>query len=83
MNFSQYGLDTLTHRTFGGNPIPINAFLAASGFVVGVALVTFVSVAGRRMVKHEEAIDEERERLIPEEIPEEDEEEEGEPNGIH
>ena len=67
MNFSQYGLDALTHHTFAGNPIPINAFLAAAGFVVGAALVSFVSVAGRRMAKQEEANDEEREPLIPEE----------------
>ena len=75
MNFAQYGLDALTHRRFGGNPIPINAFLAIAGFVVGTVLVVFVSVAGRRLRKQQEANDEERERLIPAEADEDEFEE--------
>ncbi|KAJ5715403.1 Major facilitator superfamily domain general substrate transporter [Penicillium malachiteum] len=67
VNFSQYGLDALTHHTFHENPIPINAFLAASGFVVGVALVSFVTVAGRRLKAQAERNDEEREPLLLEE----------------
>ncbi|KAJ5156329.1 Major facilitator superfamily domain general substrate transporter [Penicillium capsulatum] len=47
-NFSQYALDALTHHTFRGNPIPINASVAVGGFVVGVALVTFVVRAGQQ-----------------------------------
>ncbi|KAJ5640055.1 Major facilitator superfamily domain general substrate transporter [Penicillium longicatenatum] len=64
-NFSQYGLDALTHHTFHENPIPINAFLTVSGFVVGVALVGFVTVQGHRLSAQAEA-DEEREPLLEE-----------------
>ncbi|KAL4889882.1 major facilitator superfamily domain-containing protein [Aspergillus ambiguus] len=68
VNFSQYGLDSLTHGPLHSNPIPINVFFTVSGFIVGTALVTFVAVAGRNMRKkrrlHE---DDERQRLIPEE----------------
>lgn len=68
VNFSQYGLDALTHHQFDGNPIPINTFLAVAGFVVGTALVTFVSVAGSRMKAYqEEGDEEEHEPLIMEE----------------
>ncbi|KAJ5101395.1 Major facilitator superfamily domain general substrate transporter [Penicillium alfredii] len=66
VNFSQYGLDALTHHKFNGNPIPINGFLAVAGLVVGIALVSFVCVAGRQMREHED-VDEERQRLILEE----------------
>ncbi|KAJ5726831.1 Major facilitator superfamily domain general substrate transporter [Penicillium malachiteum] len=67
VNFSQYGLDALTHHTFHENPIPINAFLTVSGFVVGVALVTFVTIAGQRLKTQADRIDEEREPLLLEE----------------
>ncbi|OGE54731.1 hypothetical protein PENARI_c005G00274 [Penicillium arizonense] len=63
-NFSQYGLDALTHRNFDGNPIPINASLAVAGFIVGLALVIFVLVAARRLRAQDHADDEERERLL-------------------
>ncbi|KAJ5770940.1 uncharacterized protein N7511_002991 [Penicillium nucicola] len=63
-NFSQYGLDAMTHRTFDGNPIPINATLAVAGFIVGMALVIFVFVAVRRLREQDAADDEERERLL-------------------
>jgi phosphatidylserine synthase len=77
-NFSQYGLDALTHQRFGGNPIPINAALAIAGFIVGSALVTFVLVAVKRLSAQDRADEEERERLLLEEEEEEDEYEEGE-----
>ncbi|KAJ5295020.1 hypothetical protein PENANT_c037G09580 [Penicillium antarcticum] len=63
-NFSQYGLDALTHRTFNGNPIPINATLAIAGFIVGMALVIFVFVAVRQRKVQDAVDDEERERLL-------------------
>lgn len=73
VNFSQYGLDTLTHSLFHDDPIPINAFLTGAGFLVGVALVAFVYLAGRDMKeKEEEGDDEERQRLIPEDDEEEE-----------
>ncbi|PYH91378.1 MFS transporter [Aspergillus ellipticus CBS 707.79] len=69
VNFSQYGLDELTHGPFNGNPIPINVLFACTGFVVGAALVSFVYIASRRMKKRVQEMreDEERQRLIPEE----------------
>ncbi|KAL2832487.1 major facilitator superfamily domain-containing protein [Aspergillus cavernicola] len=75
VNFSQYGLDALTHGPFDSNPIPINIFLAGAGFVVGFILVAFVATAGHRIRarQREEAEDEERQRLIPEEDDDDDE----------
>jgi len=42
LNFSQSGLDALTHKTFGGDPLPVNIFLLVLAFIVGVVLVVFV-----------------------------------------
>lgn len=42
VNFSQVAIDSLTLSEFGGNPLPVNVFLTAAGFVVGVVLVLFV-----------------------------------------
>ncbi|RHZ46993.1 putative MFS transporter [Aspergillus thermomutatus] len=72
VNFSQYALDALTHGPFHGDPIPINIFLAAAGFVVGTGLVSYVRIAGKRFTKRRLALEEEeeREQLIP--IEEED-----------
>ncbi|KAJ5631842.1 uncharacterized protein N7484_011942 [Penicillium longicatenatum] len=42
-NFAQAGLDELTLRHFGGDPVPVNIWLTAGVAVVGGALVTFVS----------------------------------------
>jgi hypothetical protein len=63
----------LTHRTFDGNPIPINAALATAGFIVGMLLVTFVVVSVRKLCEQGKAADEERERLLLEEDENEDE----------
>ncbi|KAJ5299211.1 hypothetical protein N7476_010768 [Penicillium atrosanguineum] len=71
-NFSQYGLDALTHGPFHENPIPINATLAIAGFVVGIALVTYVSIASRNHTPFDEHEDE-REPLIQEEDESDDE----------
>ena len=51
INLSQTGIDALTKGTFNGNPIPVNLFLAAAAFVVGTALVVYVSVQTYRMQK--------------------------------
>ncbi|PYH79550.1 MFS general substrate transporter [Aspergillus uvarum CBS 121591] len=69
VNFSQYGLDALTHGPFDGNPIPINIFFAGAGFVVGTVLVAFVYLAGRHMKEEQQDMEEsgERQWLIPEE----------------
>lgn len=75
-NFSQYALDTLTHRTFHENPLPINASLTVGGFVVGVALVSFVVQAGQQPNSQDE---DERRPLIG--GMEEEEEEDGSQSG--
>ncbi|KAL2129070.1 hypothetical protein VTI74DRAFT_8274 [Chaetomium olivicolor] len=51
LNFSQSGLDYLYERTFGGNPVPVNALLLALGLGIGIVLVAFVAwkaESGRR-----------------------------------
>lgn len=51
-NFSQSGLDFLFHRTFRGNPVPVNLILLSAGLAVGIALVLFVGVKARSMKRH-------------------------------
>ncbi|KAI8932611.1 hypothetical protein NX059_010110 [Plenodomus lindquistii] len=51
VNLSQTGIDALTKSAFNGNPIPINVFLAGSAFLIGSALVVYVSVQVYRMRK--------------------------------
>ena len=51
INLSQTGIDALTKRTFNGNPIPINAFLAGFTFIIGTALVIYVAVQVYRLRK--------------------------------
>lgn len=41
-NFTQSGLDALTHRTFGNDPVPVNIILLCLAFIVGATLVGFV-----------------------------------------
>lgn len=48
-NFSQSGLDMLTHIVFHGNPVPVNLILMGIALVVGVALCGFVGVRAWRM----------------------------------
>ena len=43
-NFSQSGLDALLHRTFHGNPVPVDLMLLGIALVIGLMLVTFVGV---------------------------------------
>lgn len=51
INLSQTGIVALTKTTFHGNPTPVNVFLAIAAFIVGVALVTYVTVQTYRMQK--------------------------------
>jgi multisubunit Na+/H+ antiporter MnhC subunit len=69
VNFSQIGLDSLTHGPFRGNPIPVNVIMTVSGLVVGVALVAFTRVESKRLMREQrkEDAEYERERLIAEE----------------
>ncbi|KAK3328975.1 major facilitator superfamily domain-containing protein [Apodospora peruviana] len=56
-NFSQSGLDFLFHKTFNGNPIPVNLMLLSAGLAVGIAMVLFVGIKARtikrQMLAHE------------------------------
>lgn len=67
-NFSQAGLDALTHKAFGNDPIPVNVILLSLAVVVGVALVGFVWRKSYSMgrQKLEEEAEEAREVLMPE-----------------
>ncbi|KAI5925541.1 amino acid transporter [Camillea tinctor] len=48
VNFSQYGLDALTHGPLlAGNPTPINAAMGVGGTAIGVALTAYVVARGR------------------------------------
>lgn len=51
VNLSQTGIDALTKSTFHGNPIPVNAFLAIAGFLIGSTLVIYVTVQTYRVQK--------------------------------
>jgi MFS family permease len=51
VNLCQTAIVALTKRKFHGNPIPVNVFLAAVGFVIGVSLVTYVAVQTYRVHK--------------------------------
>jgi multisubunit Na+/H+ antiporter MnhC subunit len=50
-NLSQTAIDALTKGLWHGNPVPINIILAAAAFVIGTALVIYVSVQVYRMRK--------------------------------
>ena len=41
-NFSQAGLDALTHRVFHKDPRPVNTMLLLAALLVGLALVGYV-----------------------------------------
>lgn len=78
-NLVQPAIDAMNHEVFDNNPVPINAVLAALGFVVGAGLVGYVFVEGRRvMARHERdaAAEEEamRYRRVPESIAEDESE---------
>lgn len=66
-NFSQAGLDTLTHRKFHNDPVPVNVLLLGVALVVGIALVGYVGRKSYTMhrEKLEEEAEEAREVLIP------------------
>ncbi|UPX16567.1 uncharacterized protein EKO05_0006960 [Ascochyta rabiei] len=51
INLSQTGIDALTKRTFNGNPVPVNAFLAGFTFIIGTSLVVYITVQVYRVRK--------------------------------
>lgn len=66
-NFSQSGLDALTHKVFKGDPAPVDVILLLAAFVVGLALVGFVGYQSRHMARErlEEAAEGATEAMIP------------------
>lgn len=42
LNFSQAGLDALTHKTFDRDPLPVNLILLFIALIIGLALVGYV-----------------------------------------
>ncbi|KAI9821135.1 MAG: hypothetical protein M1827_003869 [Pycnora praestabilis] len=48
-NFSQSGLDALTHKVFHDDPVPVDLILLATAFVIGSALVGYVWHQSRSM----------------------------------
>ena len=66
-NFSQSGLDALTHKVFNKNPIPVNIMLLVVALVVGVALVWYVRQKSHSISQRElrEEAEEAEERLMP------------------
>lgn len=47
VNFSQSGLDALTHGPLQGDPTPINAAMAVVGTIIGIALTSYVYIKAR------------------------------------
>ncbi|KAL8686191.1 MAG: hypothetical protein Q9218_007282 [Villophora microphyllina] len=68
LNFSQSGLDALTHKGFRGDPIPVNIILLVLALVVGVALVGFVWYQSRKIERDrlEDEAEGATEQLMPE-----------------
>ncbi len=66
-NFTQQGLDALTHKTFHNDPVPINVALLVTAFVVGFVLVGFVWRKSYTMERNqlEEEAEDAREVLMP------------------
>ena len=51
LNLSQSGLDILFHKTFNGNPVPVNIILLTVGLAIGLSLLIFVAVRLRQMAR--------------------------------
>ena len=59
LNFSQSGLDAMTHKVFHRDPLPVNIILLVVALVVGVALVGYVYYQSRHLKR--DALEEEAE----------------------
>jgi len=68
LTFAQSAIQALTHDIFHDNPQPVNLVLAGIALLVGVALVAYVTIAGR-IVQEEIADEEERRSLMPQDTP--------------
>ncbi|KAF3023604.1 hypothetical protein E8E14_012220 [Neopestalotiopsis sp. 37M] len=68
VNFSQSGLDALTHGPLNGDPTPINAVMAVLGTLIGIILTSYVYIKGRdfEVELHHDTAPQERMPLIRE-----------------
>ena len=53
LNFSQAGLDALTHKAFHRDPLPANLILLLIAFIVGAALVGYVYWQSRALKRNQ------------------------------
>ena len=67
LNFSQSGLDAMTHKVFHRDPLPVNIILLVIALVVGVALVGYVFHQSRHLKR--DALEEEAEEAADTRIP--------------
>ena len=61
---AQSALQALTHTAFNDDPSPVNLLLASLGLFLGILLVAFVAIGGRK-VRREHAEEDERRSLLP------------------
>jgi hypothetical protein len=54
VNLLQPAIDATSHEVFHNNPMPLNTLLASVACVIGIVLVVYVVVQGRK-VMHEHA----------------------------
>lgn len=66
-NFSQSGLDAMTHKVFDKDPRPVNILLLLIALAVGTALVTYVAMQSKKLKRQELVAEAERaeETLMP------------------
>lgn len=62
--FLQPALQALTHSVYHNDPSPVNLLLASLGLFVGILLVAFVAIGGRK-VRAEHAEEDERRSILP------------------
>lgn len=67
LNFSQSGLDAMTHKVFHRDPLPVNVIVLVIALVVGVALVGYVYHQSRHLKR--DALEEEAEEAQDSRMP--------------
>ena len=67
LNFSQSGLDAMTHKVFHRDPLPVNIMLLVIALAVGVALVGYVYHQSRHLKR--DALEEEAEEAADTRMP--------------
>ena len=67
LNFSQSGLDAMTHKVFHRDPLPVNILLLVIALAVGVALVGYVYHQSRHLKR--DALEEEAEEAADTRMP--------------